>query len=99
MPAPHVIIGDISSNKIPKRFHRTASTGHDQPLFSARRICAGIIRQLEAAEKEKGITPDPQVAELHTRLHNLNDPGANVALVLQARTLLPVLYGFPFAKG
>ena len=46
---------------------------------------AGMIERLERAEEAKGVTPDPQVAQLMAGLHKTDSTEANVALTLQVR--------------
>ena len=45
------------------------------------------MERLEGAEEAKGVTPDPQVAQLMAGLHKTDNTESNVALTLQARTL------------
>jgi hypothetical protein len=49
--------------------------------------CSGLLKVLEKKEREQGITPDPQIAQLMTGLHS-TDPAVNVALTLQLLSLV-----------
>lgn len=49
-----------------------------------------MLEHLERKEKELGITPEPEVAELMRGMHRDDDPSSNVALTLQARSAEPL---------